>query len=332
MSSRFLYGNEAAPLVFLFPGQGSQHVGMAKELAEIYASARSVMEEADEVLGMSISGICFEGPEALLTDTINAQPALYLSSLAALSALQEELGELPRPLFFAGHSMGEYTALAAAGSIEFADGLRLVRERGRLMKEAGEKHPGRMVAVLGLKEEQVAQICAESAAENGGVAQVANDNCPGQIVISGDEVSISATMSKLESAGARRVVPLAVSIAAHCPLMEPAAAQLRARIEAIEVRTPISPVIGNTNGRPLDSAAAIRQELNAQLTGSVRWTESMKHAVEGGVQTAVEIGPGSVLTGLMRRIQRRAKRVNVSSPAEVRAFAGQASRSHRPDG
>ena len=311
-------------MIFLFPGQGSQHVGMAKELAETYTSARSVMAEADEVLGMSISDICFEGPEALLTDTINAQPALYVSSLAALSALQEELGELPRPRFFAGHSMGEYTALAAAGSIDFADGLRLVRERGRLMKEAGEKHPGRMVAVLGLNEEQVSEICAEAAAEKGGVAQVANDNCPGQIVISGDEDSISATMSRLESAGARRVVPLAVSIAAHCPLMEPAAARLRSRIESTEVNAPVSPVIGNTSGRPLDSAAAIRQELNAQLTGSVRWTESMRHAVEGSVQTAVEIGPGSVLTGLIRRIQRRAKRVNVSGPAEVRAFAGQA--------
>lgn len=323
MKSRFLYGKEAGPLMYLFPGQGSQHVGMAKELAETYASARSVMEEADEVLGMSISGLCFEGPEETLTDTINAQPALYVSSLAALCAVQEELGELPQPLFFAGHSMGEYTALAAAGSMDFADGLRLVRERGRLMKEAGQQHPGRMVAVLGLSEEQVAQICAEAAAENGGVAQVANDNCPGQIVISGDEDSISAAMSRLERAGARRVVPLAVSIAAHCPLMEPAAAQLKDRIEAIEVKAPISPVIGNTSGRALDGAAAIRQELNAQLTGSVRWTESMKHAVEGGVQTALEIGPGAVLTGLMRRIQRRAKRVNVSSPAEVRAFAGQ---------
>lgn len=323
MTSRFVYGRDASPLLFLFPGQGSQHVGMAKDLAQTYSSAHSLLVEADEILGMSISEICFEGPEALLTDTINAQPALYVSSLAALQALQEELGALPRPSFFAGHSMGEYTALAAAGSIGFADGLQLVRERGRLMKEAGEKHPGRMVAVLGLSEETVSQICAEAAEEFGGVAQIANDNCPGQIVISGDEDSISATVPRLESAGARRAVPLAVSIAAHCPLMEPAAAQLRERIEAIAVQEPIAPVIGNTSGLPLESAEAIRHELNAQLTGSVRWTESMEHAAEGGVQTAVEIGPGTVLTGLMRRIQRKAKRVNVSSPADVREFADQ---------
>ena len=317
------YGEEPTPLIFLFPGQGSQHVGMAKELAEAYPAARAVFSEADDVLGAAISRICFEGPEDLLTDTINAQPALYVSSMAALCAIQDEMGCLPRPAFFAGHSMGEYTALAAAGCIGFADGLRLVRERGRLMKEAGARHPGRMVAVIGLDESVVAQICAESAAKRNGVAQIANDNCPGQIVISGDEDSIASAMSELERAGARRVIPLAVSIAAHCPLMEPAASQLRARIEATCVQAPLEPVIGNTSGLPLDSAAAICQELNAQLTGSVRWTSSMKHAVEAGVETAVEIGPGSVLTGLMRRIQRRAQRVNVSNEEDVRRFAGQ---------
>ena len=323
MSLPLSYGDESNPLIFLFPGQGSQHVGMAKELAEAYPAARAVLTEADDVLGAAISSICFEGPEDLLTDTINAQPALFASSMAALCAIQEEIGCLPRPTYFAGHSMGEYTALAAAGCIGFADGLRLVRERGRLMKEAGAKQPGRMVAVIGLEESLVANICAEAAAANNGVAQIANDNCPGQIVISGDESSIEAAMSDLEKAGARRVVPLAVSIAAHSPLMEPAASQLRARIEAIEVEGPLAPVIGNTSGRPLDNAAAICQELNAQLTGNVKWTDSMKHAVDTGVETAVEIGPGSVLTGLMKRIQRRGQRVNVSNAAEVRRFAGQ---------
>lgn len=322
MSLPLAYGEESRPLIFLFPGQGSQHVGMAKELAEAYPSARAVFTEADDVLGTAISRICFEGPEDLLTDTINAQPALFASSMAALCAMQEETGRLPRPAYFAGHSMGEYTALAAAGSIGFADGLRLVRERGRLMKEAGAKQPGRMVAVIGLDESVVAGICAEAAAASAGVAQVANDNCPGQIVISGDEDSIATAISELEGAGARRVVPLAVSIAAHCPLMGPAASQLSARIEATKVREPLAPVIGNTSGLPLDSASAIREELKAQLTGSVRWTSSMQHAVEGGVETAVEIGPGSVLTGLMRRIHRRGKRVNVSNADEVRRFAG----------
>jgi [acyl-carrier-protein] S-malonyltransferase len=318
-----LYGERAGPLLYMFPGQGSQHVGMAKELVEVYPEARAVFREADDVLGVAISKVCFEGPEDLLTDTINAQPALFASSMAALCAIQAELGYLPRPTLFAGHSMGEYTAVAAAGCIDFADGLRLVRERGRLMKEAGAKQPGRMAAVIGLSEEVVAQVCAEVSDASGGVAQIANDNCPGQIVISGDEASVAAAMSGLEKAGARRVVPLAVSIAAHSPLMAPAASQLEATIETMEVRDPLAPLIGNTSGRPLDNADAICQELNAQLTGSVKWTASMKNAIDAGVETAAEIGPGSVLNGLMKRIHRKSKRVNVADAAEVRKFCEQ---------
>ena len=317
------YRDVDSQLLYLFPGQGSQQVGMGKEMAEAYPAARAVLYEADDLLGISLSKLCFEGPEERLTDTINAQPALFASSMAALNALQSELGDLPRPAFFAGHSMGEYTALAAAGCIDFADGLRLVRERGRLMQEAGAKQPGRMAAVIGLSQEVVAQICGEAADDHDGVAQIANDNCPGQLVISGDERSVAAAMQALEKAGARKVVPLAVSIAAHSPLMEPAAAQLKATIDATEVRAPLSPVIGNTSGRPLDSAEAVCQELNAQLTGSVHWTDSMVFAVDAGVNTVVEIGPGSVLTGLMRRIQRKIKRVNVANGGDVRTFAEQ---------
>ena len=323
MTVTLSYREVAGPLLYMFPGQGSQQVGMAEELAEVYPDARAVFMEADEVLGAPISRICFEGPEDVLTDTINAQPALFASSMAALCAIQAELGYLPRPALFAGHSMGEYTALAAAGCIDFADGLRLVRERGRLMKEAGAKQPGRMAAVIGLSEEVVAQVCAEVAEASGGVAQIANDNCPGQIVVSGDEDSIAAVMPGLEKAGARRVVPLAVSIAAHSPLMAPAASQLEATIDTVEVRDPLAPLIGNTSGRPLDNAGAICQELNAQLTGSVKWTASMKYAVDAGVETAVEIGPGSVLTGLMRRIDRKGKRANVADAADVRKFCEQ---------
>ena len=322
MKPALTYSDAPSPLLYLFPGQGSQHVGMAKELADAYPAARAVFAEADDILGVALSELCFAGPEERLTDTINAQPALFVSSMAALCAIHEELGALPRPAYFAGHSMGEYTALAAAGCIDFADGLRLVRERGRLMQEAGVKQPGRMVAVIGLTQEVVAQICVEAAAHDG-VAQIANDNCPGQIVISGDESSMSTAMSALDKAGARRVVPLAVSIAAHSPLMEPAAAQLKATIEATHVREPLSPVIGNTSGRPLNRAEAICQELNAQLTGSVHWTASMTYAVDAGVKTVVEFGPGSVLTGLMKRIQRKVKRVNVATAADVRTFAEQ---------
>ncbi len=323
MTVTLSYREVAGPLLYMFPGQGSQQVGMAEELTEVYPDARAVFREADDVLGAPISRICFEGPEDVLTDTINAQPALFASSMAALCAIQAELGYLPRPALFAGHSMGEYTALAAAGCIDFADGLRLVRERGRLMKEAGAKQPGRMAAVIGLSEEVVAQVCAEVAEASGGVAQIANDNCPGQIVVSGDEDSIAAAMPGLEKAGARRVVPLAVSIAAHSPLMAPAASQLEATIETVEVRDPLAPLIGNTSGRPLDNAGAICQELNAQFTGSVKWTASMKYAVDAGVETAVEIGPGSVLTGLMRRIDRKGKRANVADAADVRKFCEQ---------
>ena len=322
MKPALTYSDAPGPLLYLFPGQGSQHVGMAKELADAYPAARAVFAEADDLLGVALSELCFTGPEDRLTDTVNAQPALFASSMAALCAMQEARGELPRPAFFAGHSMGEYTALAAAGCIEFADGLRLVRERGRLMKEAGVKQPGRMAAVIGLAQDVVAQICAEAAA-NDGVAQIANDNCPGQIVISGDESSMATAMTALEKAGARRVVPLNVSIAAHSPLMEPAAAQLKATIAATEVRAPLSPVIGNTSGRPLNSAEAICQELNAQLTGSVRWTASMGFAVDAGVSTVLEVGPGSVLTGLMKRIQRKVRRVNVANATDVRTFTGQ---------
>lgn len=320
MAGAFVYGNNETPLVLLFPGQGSQAVGMGKELAERYPAARGIFAEADDLLGFSLSALCFAGPEESLTDTINAQPALLVSSAAALAALQSELGSLPTPTFFAGHSMGEYSALVAAGSIAFADGLRLVRERGRLMKEAGQKAPGLMAAILGLDESVVVQVCAEAQIASGGIAQIANDNCPGQIVISGNRAGMERAMADLEAAGARKVVALAVSIAAHSPLMAPAAAELQAAINATPIAPPVAPIIGNTTATPLISADAIRAELVAQLTGSVRWTASMQHAVDAGVETFVEVGPGDVLNGLLKRIARKSERMSVADPAGVAAF------------
>ena len=310
---------------FLFPGQGSQEVGMLQELCQHYDVARATFAEADDLLGINLSELCFHGPEEQLTDTINAQPALLTTGVAILRVLQQELGDAHKPAahggptLVAGHSMGEYTALVAAGCLTFADGLRLVRERGRLMKWAGEQQPGMMAAILGLDEAVVSKICAEASVQ-GGIAQVANDNCPGQVVISGDKTGMEAAMSALTTAGARRVMPLAVSIAAHSPLMQPAAEELRAAIIATPITPPIVPLIGNTTAQPLTTVAAIQDELTAQLTGSVRWTASMGAALAAGVKTFIEIGPGDVLAGLIKRIDRNAERWSLNDPASVQEY------------
>jgi len=301
---------------------------MAAALVAHYPVAKATFTEADDLLGFALSTLCFEGPEAALTDTINAQPALLTTSVAILRVLAQELGAgtpaatADPATFVAGHSMGEYSALVAAGSLSFADGLLLVRERGRLMKLAGEEHPGLMAAILGLDEQVVATICAE-ASQGGQFAQVANDNCPGQVVISGDRAGMEAAMAALSAAGARKVVPLAVSIAAHSPLMQPAADELQAAIAATPIVAPTVPVIANTSAHPLTTADAIRAELVAQLTGSVRWTASMQFALQAGVTRFLEIGPGDVLTSLMKRIDRSAHRQAIGTPEDVQTLVQQ---------
>ena len=310
---------------FLFPGQGSQQVGMAQSVAAAYPAARAALDEADAVLGFALSRLMAEGPEAELTDTINAQPALLAASVAIMRALEAEFGDRAsgsggQQVFVAGHSLGEYTALVAAGSLTYVDGLRLVRERGRLMKEAGERSPGMMAAVLGLDEATIAKVCAETTA-GVGVAEIANDNTHGQVVISGDRAGMEAAMAALSAAGAKRVMPLAVSIAAHSRLMQPVAAQLQATIDATPLAPPAVPVIGNTTGLPLTTVDDIRRELGAQLTGSVRWTATIQWLEAAGVTTFVEIGPGEVLSGLVKRTARGAKRVNVAEAEQVAGFA-----------
>jgi [acyl-carrier-protein] S-malonyltransferase len=298
---------------FLFPGQGSQYVGMGQDLYEAYPEARAIFDQADDILGLALSELCFNGPEERLSDTINTQPAIFATSVALLRVLGSN--KLPVPGFVAGHSLGEYSALFAAGAMDFAAGLQLVMERGRLMKEAGQRSPGGMAAVLGLEIEIVDQVCRQAREETGGVIQVANYNSPGQIVISGDFRTRDVAVELAQAEGAKKVIPLAVSIAAHSPLMECIVDEFRQAVEAVEFRRPALPVVANVSAMPLEGVDAIREELVQQLTSPVRWIESIQYMVGQGVAEFVEIGPKDVLTKLMRRID---KSVQAMSGEDVR--------------
>lgn len=288
---------------FVFPGQGSQYVGMGKEVHERSAAARAVFAEADRVLGFPVTGLCFYGPADMLNDTQYAQPAILTVSVAYLEAMREKLresGAQIEPQSVAGHSLGEYTALVAVGSLSFADALRLVWERGRLMKEEGERRPGGMAAVIGLNDQQLKEVVAEASSE--GVVVIANSNSPVQTVISGEIQALLKAMELAKNEGAARVARLAVSIASHSPLMQQAGMQLSQLINNIKLNDPLVPLVANITGQALTTAEDIKRELNDQLCKPVAWVASVRQMVEGGVNTFVEIGPGQVLSGLIRRI------------------------------
>ncbi len=289
----------------VFPGQGSQFVGMATKLAETSSVAKARLAAADDALGFSLSTLMAEGPADVLEDTFNAQPAILAASVAAYDAVKEaaeQQGLTIAPAMGAGHSLGEFSALVAARSIDYSAAILLVRERGRLMKEAGEKSPGGMAAILGVDDDRLAEICTE--ASDQGVIVIANANCPGQTVISGEISALERAMELAKAAGAKRALRLGVSIAAHSPLMADANRAFGDAIRSVAISDPEWPVLSNAGVEALTSAAAVRDELLGHMEGPVLWTQTVQAMKNAGVTTLIELGPGSVLSGLIKRIDR----------------------------
>ena len=293
-------------IAFIFPGQGSQAVGMGKDLAEKYSIARQTFEEADQALGYKLSQICFEGPEEQLRLTEITQPAILTASIATLRVLE---GRIPKPSYVAGHSLGEYSAHVAAGTINFADAVRTVRDRGKYMQEAVPVGVGAMAAILGMELERVAAVCADAA--QGEVCSPANINSPEQIVISGNTAAVERGAKLADERGAKRAKLLPVSAPFHCSLMKPAQDRLEADLDKLEMQKPVYPVACNVEASLVSDELRARSTLVAQVTGSVKWLQCMRLLIEQGVETFVEIGPGKVLCGLMRQIDRSKTCLNV---------------------
>jgi len=306
---------ELVKVAYVFPGQGSQWVGMGQDLCQDFEAAKTVFGQADEALGFAISRLCFDGPEDELRQTINAQPAIVTASFACLEASREAGVGLPPASFVAGHSLGEYTALVAAGVLDFATAVYLARERGRLMHEAGQMTPGGMAAIIGLDETPLSELCAETG------AQIANINCPGQIVISGAEDNINKAVELAKSRGAHRAIPLQVSGAFHTPLMQPAVDGMAKIIAKLSFNDPTTPIIGNTTAQPLTTAQSVKEELLNQLCNCVQWQSSVEYMIDDGVSAFIEIGPGKVLAGLIKRIDRNVKILNIGDAESVRNFS-----------
>lgn len=325
-------------VAFLFPGQGSQAVGMGADIFASSAAARNVFESVDEALGFSLSQLCFTGPDEVLRETVNAQPAIVTVSLALLAALQEALGaQIPAPVqawsipltpaFTVGHSVGEYAALVVSGSLTLVDAVRLVRERGRLMHHEGTLCPGSMAAIIALDESILENVCQEATEQAGlnktgthpgeGQVAIANYNSPGQIVISGESKALNLAMEQARARGAKKVMPLAVSGAFHSPVMIPAAEGLTKAISSTPVQDAQIPLVSNIRAIPLVSASAIREELAQQIISAVQWVRSIEYLANEGVTTFIEIGPGQALTGMVKRIAKGMTLLNVSNESDI---------------
>lgn len=309
---------QAQATAFVFPGQGSQAVGMGKALAAEHAIARETFEEADAILGFSLSSLMWDGPEADLSDTVNTQPALFLHSIAAYRTFSRLFHDF-EPVSVAGHSLGELSALTASGALSFEDGLRLVRKRGELMKQAGELAPGSMAAILGVDIPTLEKVCAE-ASNADELVQVANDNCPGQVVISGAKAAVERAMAVAKAAGAKRAMPLAVSIAAHSPLMTSIQDEWNQAVDSASMQSPKIPVIGNVHASVLKTPEDARADIKAQMQSRVRWTDSVRTMSQMGVVSFVEAGTGSVLGGLIKRISSDAVSFPLGNPQDFSAL------------
>lgn len=297
---------------WVFPGQGAQAVGMGRDLYAEVPAARVIFDAADEALGIPLSRICFDGPEEELTRTVNTQPALVTHAIAGLEAALHAGAVTSRPAFVAGHSLGEYAALIAAAAVSFEDGVRLVRERGRLMQEACDAQPSTMAAIIGLEPHVLREACDVSG------ASICNINAPGNITIGGTAEAVERASQAATEAGASRVVPLTVAGAFHTPLMQPAADQMRAVLATTRFDHPAMPVISNVTAQPMRDASGIAEELVTQITSPVLWLDSVRTMQQAGVTEVVEFGPGRVLTGLIRRIDRGMATRNIGTVEEAR--------------
>ncbi|MGI9365130.1 MAG: ACP S-malonyltransferase [Rhizobiaceae bacterium] len=308
-------------LALTFPGQGSQAVGMGKELADAFPESRAVFEEVDEALGEKLSKIIWEGPDDALTATVNAQPALMAVSLAALRAMEAQGFQVTSAAYVAGHSLGEYSALAAAHALTISDTARLLRIRGEAMQAAVPVGIGAMAAIIGLDQAQVESACSDASSDDN-IAQIANDNGGGQLVISGHKEAVERAMEACKSAGAKRALPLPVSAPFHSTLMQPAADRMAEALEEVDIKPTIVPLVCNVLAEPISHPSDIKKRLVEQVTGRVRWADSVQYMHHNGVGTVWEVGSGKVLTGLARRIERDLAGRAIGKPDDISAALG----------